>query len=205
MKIDTIIVEIAVLFLPGIVWALMDARYALKTRPSDTEFVLRAFIFGLISYAVTYIFYRLIGMEFAPIDINKLDSLINYPIAKEIIFTLFVGLFCSIFWLYLSEKKFLEYYLLKFNIIKKYSAKKEDVWSDLLELPIIKDRIVKFRDFSNHLVYYGRIMSYSENNGLRELVLRDVVIYDSSRNKMADLPLMYIARKPDNINLEFEQ
>ena len=46
MKIDLVILQFAIIFLPGLIWAGLDSRYALKSKPSEFQFLLRAFLFG---------------------------------------------------------------------------------------------------------------------------------------------------------------
>jgi hypothetical protein len=54
MKLDLVILQIAILFLPGLIWARLDASWAQRARPSEWEFLIRAFMFGLASYAVIF-------------------------------------------------------------------------------------------------------------------------------------------------------
>jgi len=54
MKPELIVVQIAIIFLPGLIWASLDSRYAQKSKPSEFEFTLRAFLFGLTTYGFTF-------------------------------------------------------------------------------------------------------------------------------------------------------
>jgi hypothetical protein len=62
---------------------------------------------------------------------------------------------------------------------------------------------VNFRDFDNRIIYSGWVKRASVTMKLRELVLRDVEIYDFDGNKLLDTPLLYLARKPENSHIEF--
>jgi hypothetical protein len=72
VKFDLFIVQVAILFLPGLIWAGLDSRYALKSKPSEFQFTLRAFQFGLATYAVTFGIYVLFGWPFSLADLSEL-------------------------------------------------------------------------------------------------------------------------------------
>ena len=69
MKFDLFIVQVAILFLPGLIWAGLDSRYALKSKPSEFQYTLRAFQFGLTTYAVTFGIFALFGWPFTLADL----------------------------------------------------------------------------------------------------------------------------------------
>jgi hypothetical protein len=62
---------------------------------------------------------------------------------------------------------------------------------------------MNFRDFENKIVYSGWVISYSETEKLRELVLRDVEIFDFDGQFLFGMPMVYLARSPENIHIEF--
>ena len=48
MRIDLLFIQLAVVFLPGLIWTQLAATYAMKERPTPADFLIRAFIFGLL-------------------------------------------------------------------------------------------------------------------------------------------------------------
>jgi hypothetical protein len=64
MKVDFLILQVAVIFLPGIIWARLDASYAAKVKPSEIEFALRAFLFGIATYAIEFLIFAALGRPF---------------------------------------------------------------------------------------------------------------------------------------------
>jgi hypothetical protein len=52
-------------------------------------------------------------------------------------------------------------------------------------------------------VFAGSVTTFSETGRLRELVLRDVEVFDFEGVLLYDVPLMYVARKPEDIHIEF--
>ncbi len=84
MKFDLAIVQLAIIFLPGLIWARLDARYAMKSKPSDVEFFIRAFLFGITSYVVTFLVYALAGLSFTPIGLSEAPrSMPAYPVDAD--------------------------------------------------------------------------------------------------------------------------
>jgi len=70
MKIDLLFVQFAIIFLPGLIWAGLDSRYALKSKPSEFQYVLRAFLFGMASYGVTFGIYAMLRWPFRLSDFS---------------------------------------------------------------------------------------------------------------------------------------
>ena len=56
---NTLVLTLALIFLPGIIWARLDARYARQVKPTQSEFVVNVFVFGLVAYLATYLAYLL--------------------------------------------------------------------------------------------------------------------------------------------------
>src|SRR6185503_7750760 len=122
MKIDLLILQLAIIFLPGLIWARLDARYALKSKPSDTEFLLRAFVFGMGSYAATFFIYAAVGWQFIIFDVGSAGSkeVITREAAWEIAVALIAGMFLSVIWIYAATYKWLTRFLQMIRATKKY-------------------------------------------------------------------------------------
>ena len=203
MKLDLLILQLAVLFLPGLIWARLDARFALTTQPSNVEFFLRAFQFGLVSYGVTFIIFSLFGWTFVLVNLDNAatHSVVTKSIFHEILWAVGIGLALSVIWIYAATYKWLTRFLRKIGATKTYGD--EDVWDYLLNSSIAAVEYVHFRDFANEKVYAGWVLSFSETGRLRELVLRDVQTFDFDGQKLFETPMMYLARAPENIHIEF--
>lgn len=203
MKIDTLILQLAILFLPGLIWARLDAQYALKTKPSDIEFFLRAFLFGVSSYVVTFLVFTALGWQFTLVNLAEVGTqpVVTRGIFKEILWATGIGLFLAIFWIYAGTYKWLTRFLQFIRATKTYGD--EDVWDYTFNSPIPAVEYVHFRDFENKLVYAGWVKEYSETEKLRELVLRDVQVFDFEGTMQYETPLLYLARAPENIHIEF--
>lgn len=203
MKIDLVIVQIAIIFLPGLIWAGLDSRYARKAKLSDVEYALRAFMFGMTSYAVTFILYAAIGWPFNLADLPDAaaNGVFTPSIFKEVASAVVVGVALAILWLYASNYKWDTRFLQSIGATKTYGD--EDVWDFTFNSPVAAVEYVHFRDFVNQIVYAGWVKEFSETEKLRELVLRDVQIFNFDGIKLFDTPLVYLARNPENIHIEF--
>jgi len=198
-----LILQLAILFIPGIIWAGLESKYALKVKLTDTEFVIRAFLFGVSTYLVTFFLYTLFGFnfEFANLSEASTKFILRSEHIKEIFCATLVGIMMAIIWLYAERYKWLTLLLQKINATRKFGD--EDVWDFTLNSGLINFEYIHFRDFSQKMVYCGWVNTFSETEKLRELLLRNVEAYDFEGNKLFEVPFLYIAREPQNIHIEF--
>ncbi len=203
MKVDLLILQLAVLFLPGIIWARLDANYAAKVKPSEIEFFLRAFLFGIIIYAVEFLLFSLLGWPFTMIDLTNAATkeIVTKDIVHEIIWGVGIGVILSVLWIYVSTYKIITIFLQTIKATKKYGD--EDVWDFTFNSGKAAVEYIHFRDFENSYVYSGWVNTFSETDKLRELVLRDVVVSDFDGKELFKLPFLYLARPPENMHIEF--
>jgi hypothetical protein len=204
MKLDLLILQLAVIFLPGLIWARLDARYALKAKPSDLEFMIRAFLFGVASYAVTFLVYALAGWPIHVIDLAEANSKLvisQRDIALEIALTTGTGILLAVLWICSATYRWLTRLLLWLKVTKKYGD--EDVWDFTLNSGRAGVDYVHMRDFENKMVYAGWVESFSETDKLRELVLRDAQVFDFDSAMLYEVPLIYLARLPEKMHIEF--
>jgi len=203
MKIDVLILQLALLLLPGLIWARLDARYVAKSKPSDVEFFLGAFLFGLTSYVVTYLIYLALGWDFTIVNLADAatHSVVTPAVIKEILAATGVGFVFAILWIYSASYKLLWNFLRIVKATKRYGD--EDVWDFTFNSTEAVVEYVHFRDFERTLVYAGWVSTFSETDKLRELVLRDVQVFDFEGTLQYETPLLYLARKPEDIHIEF--
>jgi hypothetical protein len=79
----------------------------------------------------------------------------------------------------------------------------EDVWSYTLNSDKALVEYVHFRDLENGYTFAGWVNTYSESEDHRELLLRDVIVYDEVGTEISRPPHLYISRPKNNIWLEF--
>jgi hypothetical protein len=200
---NAFIAQAAILLLPGIIWARLDVRYAIKEKTSEFDFFIRAFVYGLASYAVTFAIYALVRRPFALIDVTAADNrnIITRQVGGEIIVATAVGFCLAILWIYAANWKLLTRFLHAIRATRRYGD--DDVWDFTFNSTATASRFVNVRDFDKKIVYAGWVNAFSETDKLRELTLYDVKVYDFAGVLLYDVPHLYIARKPDDIHIEF--
>lgn len=203
MSSEFLLFQLAVLFIPGLIWAGIDSQYGRKTEQSDIQFFLTAFKFGIVSYVATFVIYTASGSKFEIIDIGSASTkfVINGEVFKEIAIATAVGFVLSIIWLYATTFKILTRALQFIGATKAYGD--EDVWDFTFNSSSPAVEYVHFRDFEKSLIYGGWVSTFSSTEKLRELVLRDVIVYDFDGSVLYHTPLLYIARAVGDIHIEF--
>lgn len=203
MKLDILIFQIGVLFLPGLLWARIDAQYGLKRKPTETEFFIRAFQFGLFSYGALYLIYWLFGKPFHFVDFAGAGQkdILDSSVVPEVLQAVLLGFILSLLWVYAATYKILTRFLQFIKATKKYGD--EDIWDYVFNSSVAAVEYLHFRDFQNQIVYAGWVLSFSETEKMRELALRDVIVYDFEGNIVFETPMIYLARAPENIHIEF--
>ena len=203
MKIDLLILQLAVIFLPGIIWARLDASYAAKVKPSEVEFFLRSFLFGITVYGVEFLVFAAVGRLFKMAEFADAGTreVVSREIMFEVLWAIGIGLVLAVLWLYFSRYKLLTRFLQVIGATRKYGD--EDVWDFTFNSTDAAVEYVHFRDFENKLIYAGWVNTFSETDKVRELVLLDVIVYDFDGEPLYETPRMYLARPPGSIHIEF--
>ena len=110
-------------------------------------------------------------------------------------------MFCALLWLYGTNYKLLTRLLQSISATKRYGD--EDVWDFTFNSGKPEVEYVHVRDFEKKITYAGWVEAFSETEKQRELRLRDVIVYDFEGNLLFETPRVYLARKMDNIDIEF--
>lgn len=129
------------------------------------------------------------------------QQLVDTNFTDEIIFATLIGFVLSIIWIYASTHKWLSRFLQRIGATRRFGE--EDVWEYTLNSSMPAVEYVHFRDFENQFVYCGWVGAFSESEKLREIVLRNVKAYDFEGVERFETPLLYLARKPESIHIEF--
>lgn len=203
MELNVFIAQVAIIFLPGIIWARLDVQYGSKVKPNDIEFLLRALMFGLASYLAVFVAYGLFRTPFDLVDFSKAEdqNVLSAQLADEVLWGVAASIVMAIGWLYLVNYKVLTRVFQWLKITKAYGD--EDVWDFTLNSGERRVTYLHLRDFSKELVYAGYVNTFSETGRMRELVLSDVKLYDFNGELLFETPLLYLARSPDDLHIEF--
>jgi hypothetical protein len=203
--------QLAVVFLPGLIWlTIADTLIAGTKERSSASMALRAFGFGLVAYSIWFLVYGIFTQLRSGAWPNLFDKVRTAPGLQELrllrpldIFSasiLSMGL--AIIWSVAANRKWFLRAMQRCRVTQKYGD--ESVWEYTLNLGIPAVEYANIRDFDNHILYSGYIRAFSEGTGTRELLLDDAIVYDlDTAQKLFETPLLYLARKPDSLHVEY--
>ncbi|MEQ8964402.1 MAG: DUF6338 family protein [Azospirillaceae bacterium] len=201
---DAFLFQIAIVFVPGFIWASMDVRFGRKRRPSQFDFLVLTLIYGLICYAVVFVVYVLKGQDFSILDVEVggRSSISLQTVADGIAVSIPVSIVLSVVWLLQSNRKWVVRSLQWMGITKSFGD--EDVWDYSFTSGDYGMDYINFRDMEYGLTYSGWVDAFSETDRLREILLTDVIVYDSKSGELLyDTPTLYVSRHREHITIEF--
>ena len=203
---DIFFFQLVIIFVPGIIWERMDNAYGREHPKEQWDVVRRSFIFGLASYGILFGISWGLSWHFGDLglkipQIKKEESFLDAHVFKEIFLASLVSLVCSILWLYITNYKLITRFLQLISATKRYGD--EDIWDFTFNSRRAEVEYVHIRDFDKKLVYTGWVEAFSESEKQREIVLRDVILYDFDSRVIMETERVYLARKADNIDIEF--
>lgn len=112
-----------------------------------------------------------------------------------------VAIACSILWLYAFNYKLLGKILQAVKATKKYGD--EDLWDFTFNSRDKRVEYVYMRDYRNEKIFSGWVIGFSESDKVRELLLRDVQVFNLEGQLLYESPLLYVGRPADAVDLEF--
>lgn len=205
MGISGLVIRIIFLLLPGAIGSTLYWKLRGRVRRKDWEDLLEIVIFSLLSYA-SYAF---------------LLHLINGAWGTDFLFTAFEAFFdekAAVRWQDVLNSSLvsvilavLASYFYRFNLINRIGKRigattrfgDEDVWDFFHHSPNVRGEWVTVRDHKLDLYYFGWVEAFSDSGKQRELLLREVSVYDNSTGEcMYKTEAVYLARKPDDLTLE---
>jgi hypothetical protein len=203
---DIFFFQLVIIFIPGIIWERIDAHYGPATKPQQWDILRRTFVFGLSAYVATYCLYQLVGLaapelNFQVFHFRKDDEFLDASSVWLIFWASIVSVVCAVLWLYVSTYKLITRLLQWTRATKRYGD--EDVWDYTFNSGRAEVEYIHLRDFDKKLTYAGWVEAFSETERQREIRLRDVIVYDFDSNQLFETPRMYLARKMDDIDIEF--
>jgi hypothetical protein len=198
---DPFFIQLAIVFLPGMIWERVGALAVQKRRPDQFDILRRSFVFGLASYLVTFAAYRLVGLSFQFIELTKDKEILSAAVLTQACVATLVGLLLSIIYTFVVNRKYINRFFRFIGASKRFGD--EDVWDYTFSSRSPEVEYVHVRDFTNRIVYTGWVELFSETDKVRELVLKDVQVYDFDGERLFDVPRVYVARAMDKMDIEF--
>jgi len=199
---DFALAQLTLLFLPGIIWANLDAKFGYGLKPQQYRLLINAFVFGVTTYFALFLIYTSLGFEFGDSGLSSKKLNLNFvSLRDEIFFSIPLSFALSLVWLWTVKNRFLSKFLHKIKVTNRYGD--EDVWTYTFNSDTPNVEYVHIRDLENKFVYAGWVKLFSENELIREIVLRDAIVYDESGNIVSEAPILYLSRPKQNFWIEF--
>jgi hypothetical protein len=199
--VDFALAQLALIFLPGIIWANLDATYGSGPKVDKPTLALNAFLFGITTYAVVYLVYRIFCKEFSTNALNGVEAISLVDFIDEILVSIPTSFLLAVIWLYSVRYRWIMKLLNYIGATRRFGL--EDVWSFTFNSNQPHVEYVDVRDVQNGFVYSGYVNAYSETEDYRELLLVDAKVYDEEGDEITDAPHLYISMPRDKVWVEF--
>jgi hypothetical protein len=209
MPINTAVLALVLIFIPGILCYGVVASLASKRTRDNTTIFLQIFMYGVTSYMVLALANVVAPASIVRLGLHLQDlALLNpsaiersgidpVPIALATVIGLLLGLLIALN---------INYSLLMrlcraIGLTKRFSD--PDVWSYLLNSDDT-DKWVTIRHKERELIYQGYVRSFSGGDKDREIILGPVRVYSlDTAERVGEIPILYLAFKKDDVVLEF--
>lgn len=200
MEFSLATVQIALIFIPGLFWTMLDAAHRPTAQSGQFVYTLRVFVFGVISYAFLGVIYQILGREF---DILSFADP-NWSFAKigdEVLWAVVTSLILSVLWIAGRTHKVVTRILNKMGASNHIAD--QDIWEFVFNSDDPKIKFAHVRDYENEVIYAGYVRAYSDRLDLRELAMTDVQVFNGEGVEIYSTPRLYLARPNNGITLEF--
>lgn len=188
MQITELVWNLFLLLLPGVISTLMVRYITTHKQYSVFEFVIYSAVLGIGTFVIMELFYSLfwiiLGLFSSSVSIefglnlsiwnnlfNGQKSLNNYEMFISYLLAIPIGFF----WGILISKKIIIRIFQKWKLTKRYGD--DDVWSFYLNSPSAE--WIYLHNKKTNITYFGKIRAYSDSTEKREILLEDVIVYES--------------------------
>ncbi|WP_195818525.1 DUF6338 family protein [Roseobacter sp. MH60115] len=199
---DFVVAQLALVFLPGIIWANLDSKYVTGGQSNQFNTVLKAFSFGLLTYGVLYLIYSLLGYDFSDESFSSADKTLDITMfIDEILWSVPLAIGLAIFWMFFQNYRIFMRFLQWIGATKRFGD--QDVWTFTFNSNQPHVEYVNVRNTDIGVTYSGWVNSFSEKEEIREILLEDAYIYGEDGKELARVPHLYLSLPKSNIWLEF--
>jgi uncharacterized membrane protein (Fun14 family) len=197
------LIQLAILLLPGVIWAHMDAHYAVKEKLSQFEFFIRALLFGLVSHIAAFAIYALQSWSYEVVDLAAISdqNIFTENVLWQIGLATGLGFLLSVIWLYATRFKVLTWVLQVIGATRSYGD--EDVWDFMLNSNDPASEYVNIRDYERRLSFSGFVSTFSGSRKLREIVLLKADVHNFDGELLYSMPRIYLSFKSEGMQIEF--
>lgn len=212
MDISGLAVRIIFLLLPGAIAASLYWKLKGRTTRKDWEDLLEVVIFSICSYLGYAICTYVLGLfDFVWIRLGMqartftqfqafFDEKAPFDLT-EIFFVSLLSIPLAVLASYAYQYKWLNILGQKIKATKRFGD--EDVWNFFYHNADVKGRWATVRDHKMNLYYLCWVQAFSDSGKERELLLREVHVYDESAARLLHkTDFMYLSRNSDDLTIE---
>lgn len=197
MTLSALALKLILILIPGGLATLILEKLTTYLKWEPFKFIINSILLGGLSYLLSdllfYIFYaddiQNFWLTFTSTNIPF------WEIIRATGVSVFIGFAAS----WIENNKMISRFARKLNIADKYGE--ENLYSYFLNSKEISE--VYVRDIANNLTFHGIVDSFSENEQISEITLRDVKVYkydDSSF--LYQMPKVFLSRPKNCIFIE---
>jgi hypothetical protein len=206
MDISELTLKLIFLLIPGALASLIFEKLTIHKPWDSFKFISHSFLFGVLAYLLSDWFISTMNsvfhLQWTQLKIfNNLDDK-NIPIkgiGRATVCGIVLGLVCSAADHYKVVNRFAAWLHVsgKFGDINLYTH--------FLNSPNVQ--VIYFRDLKSNLTYHGLVESFSENDEIKEVVLRNVTVYYNEGKLNGPVELyrlnsVYLSRPTDDVLIE---
>jgi hypothetical protein len=197
MTLSAFALKLILILIPGGLATMILEKLTTYLKWQSFKFIINSILLGGLSYLLSdlvfYVFFadsiKSFWLTFTSNDIPF------WEIIRATIVSLFIGFFAS----WIENKKVITRFVRKCNIADKYGE--ENLYSYFLNSKEITE--VYVRDIANNLTFHGEIDSFSENEQISEITLREVKVYRYDDSAfLYEMPKVFLSRPKNAIFIE---
>ena len=212
MEYISLLIGIAVIFLPGLIAMKLDLRLASKRNDKLHSQIINTFLFGVAIYLIVNLIYKIIGFNYShptlPGFLSE-NGILSWFKSETTVYDYWDELFCSIplavligFIWYRIEKL-----LLKLNnlTIKINESSNNEVKHTEVESSISENKGVSIRltDTENSRRYIGNVIEEDNENDKTKFKLRNVKVFDLNDKQVSEATEITVFCTKDKFTLEY--
>lgn len=200
-RMNVALAQIALIFLPGLIWSAIDSQFGSCKNRSQFEISVRAFLFGVFSYSMLFALYSLLDIPF------DLDMLTTQGESKslagldEIFFSVPLAFVFATIWLYAIKYRWAMKFFQFIGATNRFGD--DDVWSFTFNSNQPHVEYVHVRQLETGVTYAGFVNAYSEDSNIRELLLKDAEVYAADGTLVSTPPHVYLSFERSKLWIEF--
>jgi hypothetical protein len=199
---NRLVITLIIILFPGIIATIIVGKIAFHSKWDSFKYSLYSLVLGVCTYAglqaavYAYCWFRAashVAIQWTHLDVWGIAIKDNPQISPwEVCAAAVLAIPIAFLTSWLVNYKLFNKLAQKIRVSTKYGD--ENLYSYYLNAKEVE--WVYIRDIENRLTYQGRIVSYSENEKIQEIVLSDVTVYayeDSS--ELYSVPSIYLSKE----------